>query len=294
MTPDQYCAEKTAASGSSFSISFRFLTPQRRRAITALYAFCREVDDVVDECKEESVARHKLSWWREEVARLYHAVPQHPVTLALKPFIDEFELAEEHFLEIIDGMEMDLNQNRYANFSELSLYCYRAASVVGLLAAAIFGFQDRQTLRYAHNLGMAFQLTNILRDVAEDAERNRIYLPADELARFGVSEEAILQQRDNGAMKQLFAFQAERAESFYQKAMAELPEVDRYSQLSGLLMSAVYRATLKAIIARDYPVMQGRVRLPTWHKLWLVWRALRQEKKRYRHNLRNGTVHAES
>lgn len=294
MTPDQYCAEKTAASGSSFAISFRFLTEERRRAITALYAFCREVDDVVDECKDESVARQKLAWWREEVARLYHDSPQHPVTLALKPFIDSYDLAEEHFIEIIDGMGMDLDRNRYTDFSELALYCYRAASVVGLLAAAIFGFEDRRTLKYAHNLGMAFQLTNILRDVAEDAERNRIYLPQDELVRFGVSEEDILQGLESEAMKQLFAFQAERAEGFYQKAMSELPEVDRYRQLSGLVMSAVYHATLRAIVARDYPVMQGRVRLPTWKKLLLVWQCLRREKRRHRHNLRSGIVTQQS
>jgi len=293
MTPDQYCAEKTTASGSSFSISFRFLTADKRRAITALYAFCREVDDVVDECKEESVARQKLAWWRSEVARLYHDIPQHPVTQALKPFIDRYELAEEHFIEIIDGMEMDLDRNRYANFSELALYCYRAASVVGLLAAAIFGAEDRRTFKYAHNLGMAFQLTNILRDVAEDAARNRIYLPADEMARFGVSEEDILQVRETAAMKELFAFQAARAEEFYQKAMDELPEVDRYRQLSGLVMSAVYHATLQAIVARNYPVMQGRVRLPGWKKLLLVWRCLRREKQRYRRNLRNGVVSSE-
>lgn len=290
MTPDNYCAEKTASSGSSFSFSFRFLDPEKRRAITALYAFCREVDDVVDECKEESVARQKLAWWHEEIARLYHDQPQHPVTRALKPFIDKYDLAEEHFTEIIDGMEMDLDQNRYATFSELSLYCYRAASVVGLLAAGIFGFQDRHTLKYAHNLGMAFQLTNILRDVAEDAARNRIYLPQEELVRFGISEEDILNGHNSDAMKRLFAFQAERAESFYQQAMAELPEVDRYNQLSGLLMSAVYRATLQEIIKRDYPVMQGRVRLPTWRKLWLVWRCLRQEKRRHNRNLRNGVL----
>jgi phytoene synthase len=282
MTPDQYCAQKTAASGSSFSISFRFLTPPRRRAITALYAFCREVDDVVDECREEAVARQKLDWWRAEVARLYHGEPQHPVTRALAPFIDLFALAEEHFIEIIDGMEMDLDRNRYANFSELSLYCYRAASVVGLLAAAIFGLEDRHTLKYAHDLGMAFQLTNILRDVAEDAARNRIYLPADELARFGVSEADLLQGRASDATKQLFAFQAARADALYQKALAELPEIDRYRQLSGLLMAAIYHATLREIVTRDYPVMQGRVRLPAWRKLWLVWRTLRQEKRRYR------------
>ncbi|MDH5785759.1 MAG: presqualene diphosphate synthase HpnD [Chromatiales bacterium] len=290
MTPDQYCAEKTAASGSSFSISFRFLSDERRRAITALYAFCREVDDVVDECRDEAIARKKLAWWREEVVRLYHDAPQHPVTLALKPSTDTYELAEEHFIAIIDGMEMDLDRNRYANFTDLSLYCYRAASVVGLLAAAIFGLEDRRTLDYAHDLGMAFQLTNILRDVKEDGERNRIYLPQDELAQFGVSEEDILQGRETPQMKQLFAFQAERAESFYQKAMAALPEGDRYRQLSGLIMSAVYHATLQAIIERDYPVMQGRVRLPTWKKLLLVLRCLYQEKRRYRKNLRSGLV----
>ena len=294
MTPDQYCAEKTTASGSSFSISFRFLSPPQRRAITALYAFCREVDDVVDECSDEMVARQQLDWWRAEVGRLYHDTPQHPVTQALKPFTDVYELAEEHLMEVIDGMEMDLDYKRYANFSELSLYCYRVASVVGLLAAAIFGFQDRHTLKYAHNLGMAFQLTNILRDVAEDATRNRIYLPADELARFSVSEEDILQGRHSAAMQQLFAFQAERAESFYQKAMSELPEVDRYRQLSGLLMSAVYHATLREIVARNYPVMSGRVRLSTWRKLWLVWRCLRQEKRRYRHYQRSGAISTES
>ena len=282
MTPEQYCAEKTSASGSSFSISFHFLESEKRRAITALYAFCREVDDVVDECREEAVARKKLNWWRDEVSRLFHDTPQHPVTLALKPYIGRFSLDEEHFLEIIDGMEMDLDRNRYADFSELSLYCYRAASVVGLLAASIFGYEDRHTLKYAHNLGMAFQLTNILRDVAEDAERNRIYLPADEMARFGVSEEDILSSRETDEMKQLFAFQAQRAEEYYRKAMEELPEVDRYKQLSGLLMSAVYHSTLDKIIDSDFPVMQGRIRLPAWRKLWLVLRCLRQEKKRFR------------
>ena len=268
MTPDQYCAEKTASSGSSFSISFKFLAAEKRLAITALYAFCREVDDVVDECHEESIARQKLDWWRSEVHRLYHESPQHPVTRALKPHIEQYDLAEEHFLEIIDGMEMDLNQSRYQNFSELSLYCYRAASVVGLLAAGIFGYQNRHTLKYAHDLGMAFQLTNILRDVAEDAARDRIYLPLDELSRFGVSEEDILMRKNTPEMKQLFAFQAERAESYYKKAMNELPETDRYRQLSGLLMSAVYHTTLKSIVSQGYPVMCGKVRLSKWRKLW--------------------------
>jgi len=183
MTPDQYCQDKAARSGSSFYYSFLFLPPVQRRAITALYAFCREVDDIVDMKGEPGIARIKLNWWRQEIARLFAGQAQHPVTRALTPVIEEFDLPQEQFLEIIDGMEMDLDQHRYASFKELMLYCYRVASVVGLLAAEIFGYRDRHTLKYAHDLGIAFQLTNIVRDVYEDAQRNRIYLPLDELQR---------------------------------------------------------------------------------------------------------------
>jgi len=188
MTPDQYCQEKTAASGSSFYYSFLFLPKDKRRAITALYAFCREVDDVVDECSDEQVARTTLNWWRGQVAEIYAGKPQHPVAIALVPVVKQFNLAQEHLLEIIDGMEMDLDQPRYADFKSLQLYCYRVASVVGLLSVEIFGYSNRQTLKYAHDLGIAFQLTNIIRDVGEDARRNRIYLPMDEMQQFNVRQ----------------------------------------------------------------------------------------------------------
>ncbi|HEX9179319.1 MAG TPA: presqualene diphosphate synthase HpnD, partial [Burkholderiales bacterium] len=187
MTPDQYCQEKAAQSGSSFYYSFLFLPPEKRRAITALYAFCREVDDLVDECSDPVVARTKLAWWRQELAGTFAGNPQHPVTRALAPAIERFGLPQEQFQEIIDGMEMDLDQEHYPDFRSLALYCHRVAGVVGLLSAEIFGYQDRATLRYAHELGLAFQLTNILRDVGEDARRGRIYLPMDELAQFGVA-----------------------------------------------------------------------------------------------------------
>ncbi|MCW8853271.1 MAG: squalene/phytoene synthase family protein, partial [Gammaproteobacteria bacterium] len=185
MTPDEYCQEKAASSGSSFYYSFRFLPVLQRRAITALYAFCREVDDVVDECKDEAIALQTLNWWRQEVKNLFTDKPQHPVTKALHPLLENFNLAEEYFLEIIDGMEMDLKYSSYQSFKDLSLYCYRAASVVGILSAEIFGFNNRKTLAYAHDLGMAFQLTNILRDVREDAQRGRVYIPVDEMEKFG-------------------------------------------------------------------------------------------------------------
>jgi phytoene synthase len=177
MTPDDYCQQKAAQSGSSFYYSFLFLETRRRRAITALYAFCREVDDVVDECNDPQIAAAKLAWWRLEVARIHDGRPEHPVGLALQSAAREFRLPREQLLEIIDGMEMDLQQSRYLDFKGLQLYCYRVAAVVGLLAAEIFGYQDRATLKYAHDLGIAFQLTNIIRDVGEDARRGRIYLP---------------------------------------------------------------------------------------------------------------------
>src|SRR5882672_9818846 len=183
MDPHQYCQAKAAGSGSSFYYSFLFLPPERRRAITALYAFCREVDDVVDECTDTSVAQMKLAWWRKEVAAAYHGAPQHPVARALAEIAPRFNLAEARLLEIIDGMEMDLNFNRYPDFETLKLYCHRVASVVELLSAEIFGYRDSRTLDYAADLGLAFQLTNIIRDVGEDARRNRIYLPLDEIAR---------------------------------------------------------------------------------------------------------------
>jgi phytoene synthase len=273
MTPDQYCQEKAAASGSSFYNSFRFLPKNKRHAITALYAFCREVDDVVDECSDVNVARTTLNWWRNEVAAIYTGKPQHPVTQALVPIVKQFNLAQEHFLEIIDGMEMDLDQPRYADFKSLQLYCYRVASVVGLLSVEIFGYTDRQTLKYAHDLGIALQLTNIIRDVGEDARRNRIYLPLDELQQFGVSSEDILHARETEGFQKLMAFQIERARHYYQQALDHLPAVDRKAQRTGLIMAAIYRATLDEVVASGCHVLKERVSLTPTYKLWLAFKA---------------------
>lgn len=282
MTPDQYCQDKAAKSGSSFYYSFLFLPPQQRQAIIALYAFCREVDDVVDECSDPSLASNKLEWWRAEITNLFNGNATHPVTQALQTSIKQFDLPQEHFIEIIDGMAMDLEEFTYASFKDLSLYCYRVASVVGLMAAEIFGYQDRQTLKYAHNLGMAFQLTNILRDVAEDAARGRIYIPQDELQRFNVSQDEILDHKMSDNARQLLAFQAKRAHEYYQKAFELLPEADRYSQRSGIIMAAIYQETLKEIENDNYRVLDQRISLTPLRKLWIAWRTSRQEKKRYR------------
>jgi 15-cis-phytoene synthase len=272
MSPLEYCKQKAAESGSSFTFSFIFLPKAQREAMTVLYAFCREVDDVVDECTDYEVAQTKLNWWKSEIANLYQGTPQHPVTKALQTFVSQFSLAQEHFLEIIDGMEMDLKFNRYEDFKQLQLYCYRVASVVGLLSASIFGFKNRKTLKYAHDLGMAFQLTNIIRDVGEDARRGRIYLPLDELRKAKVSENDILQGRESAAVKELIEFQIERAESYYDKALRELPTEDSKQQRAGLMMTAIYRTLLREIKAGSAEkVLNARTSLGGLHKCWLVF-----------------------
>lgn len=272
MTPDEYCQQKAAASGSSFYYSFLLLPPNRRRAITALYAFCREVDDVVDECQDPQVAATKLAWWRLELDRLYAGTPEHPVTKALQAVLGEFALPKEQLAEIIDGMEMDLRQTRYLDFKALSLYCYRVASVVGLLAAEIFGYQDRRTQKYAHDLGTAFQLTNIIRDVGEDARRGRVYLPIDELQRFNVPVADILESRYSENFRKLMEFQVERAEHYYDLALSQLPDIDRKSQRAGLAMAAIYRALLDEIKCDGCQVLNQRTSLTPIRKLWIAWR----------------------
>lgn len=287
MSPDEYCQNKAAASGSSFYYSFLFLPAEQRRAIMALYAFCREVDDVVDECSDRDVARRKLDWWREEIAACFSGQPRHPVTTALASALQSYNLPAEYFQEIIDGMNMDLEQQRYESFSELALYCHRVAGVVGLLSAEIFGYQQRATLKYAESLGTAFQLTNIIRDVREDAGRGRIYLPLDELLEYRVNPHDLLSGEINDALTPLLHFQAERADSYYQRALGQLPDQDRYAQRSGLIMTAIYQTLLSEIQADGYRVMQHRIRLTPVRKLWIAWTTARRERRRHRQYLKN-------
>lgn len=275
--PHAYCLEKAAASGSSFYYAFRFLPPDRRRAITAFYAFCREVDDIADECHDPMVARTKLAWWRDEILNLYAGKPSHPVTQALVEAIGSFRLPQEAFEAVIDGMEMDLGLVRYPDFKQLNLYCHRVAGVVGEVAALIFGQGDttslnRSTLKYANKLGLAFQLTNIIRDVGEDARRGRIYLPQDELARFGVTDDDLLHARYGSAFSQLMEFQCERALATYDEALALLPAADCKAQRPGLVMAAIYRTLLQEIRADGYKVLDRRYALTPLRKLWLAWK----------------------
>ena len=270
----QYCQERAAASGSSFYYSFVFLLPDTRRAITAFYALCRELDDVVDECHELQVAEAKLDWWRDEIGRLAAGEPEHPATRALIDTPQGRAIPSNLLLEIVDGMAMDLAHTRYPDFKSLNLYCYRVAGVVGEIAAAIFDGQrsehDREIRRYAHELGLAFQLTNIIRDVGEDARRGRIYLPQDELAHFGVREPDILNGVTTPEFQALMQFQFERAAACYDRALSALPAHARRAQRPGLVMAAIYRTLLDEIRRDGFPVLRARVSLTPLRKLWLA------------------------
>ena len=272
MTPQDYVQQKAAASGSSFYYAFLFLPPHRRAAITAFYAFCREVDDVVDEVLDPSVAAQKLHWWQMEVQSSFAGNAQHPVMKALMPLTTDFGITAQHLQEVIAGCQMDLSQTRYLDFAGLQSYCHLVAGVVGEVAARIFGQSQDQTTHYAHQLGLAFQLTNIIRDVGEDALRGRIYLPVNELQQFNVSAKDILERRDSAAFQALMAFQYERAQNLYEQALADLPAADWRSQKPGLMMASIYRTLLVEIQAAGFPVLRQRVALTPLRKFWLAWK----------------------
>jgi len=272
MSPDQYCQQKAAASGSSFYYSFLFLPPQQRQAITALYAFCREVDDVVDEVSDPAVARAKLLWWYQEVERMAGGTAQHPVGQALAPALARYSLPREALEQILAGMAMDLDYNRYPDFATLEVYCHRVAGVVGQLSARIFGYTQPATLDYARCLGIALQLTNIIRDVGEDARRNRVYLPLDELQRFGVQADDIVLLREDEPFLRLMQFQIARAKARYDQAIGLLPAADRRSQRAGLVMGQIYRTLLQEIEATGGRVLNQRIGLTPMRKLWTAWK----------------------
>lgn len=275
---DQYCQEKAAKSGSSFYYSFLFLPPEQRKAIMALYAFCREVDDIVDECTDKEIAQKKLAWWQAEIDRVFINKPQHPVGKVLANIKDRFSLKKHLFEEILQGMTMDLSYQGYQSFEDLRLYCHCVASAPGLLAAEIFGYQNPSTREYAKNLGIAFQLVNIIRDVGEDASRGRIYLPEDELAQFSLTSQDILEKKYTQNFQDLMAHQTKRARSYYEKALRVLPESDKHNQRSGLIMAEIYFALLREIEKLNFKVLHQRVSLTPLRKLWIAWKTSRRIK----------------
>ena len=276
MTPEQYVQQRAAASGSSFYYAFLFLPQRRRLAITAFYAFCREVDDVVDNANDLSVAGAKLAWWQQEVARAFEGAASHPVTRALMPLVREFGIERSHLEAVIRGCRVDLEQNRFLDFPRLADYCHLVAGVVGEVACNIFGRQSERTVQYAHRLGLAMQLTNIVRDVGEDARRGRIYLPISELQQVGVkAHELLVRQHPWGYSERfsaLMTFQAVRAHRLFDEALSLLPDEDRARQRPGLMMANIYRTLLREIEAGGFQVLHQRTSLTPLRKLWIAAR----------------------
>jgi len=272
MTPQEYVQQKAAASGSSFYYAFLFLPAPRRAAITAFYAFCREIDDVVDDAVDAGVAATKLAWWQAEVAQSFGGRASHPVLQALMPLAGDFGIEQRHLLAVIEGCQMDLSQTRYLDFPGLQRYCHLVAGVVGEVAANIFGQTQTATTAYAHKLGLALQLTNIIRDVGEDALRGRIYLPLNELQQFDVKAHEILKRNYSERFTNLMKFETQRAHGLYDEALALLPPSDRRAQKPGLMMASIYRALLREIEHDNFQVLHQRVSLTPLRKLWLAWK----------------------
>ncbi len=272
MTPQEYVQQKAASSGSSFYYAFLFLPANRRAAITSFYAFCREVDDVVDEISDPSVAQSTLAWWQKEVIQSFDGNATHPVMKALMPHVNDYGIESHHLLSVIEGCQMDLTQTRYLDYAGLQRYCHLVAGVVGEVAAKIFGQTDAATTGYAHTLGLAFQLTNILRDVGEDALRGRIYLPIDELKQFDVKAQDLMQRQYSDRFTALMKFQAARAHLLYEEAFSMLPSADRQAQKPGLMMASIYRTLLREIEADNFQVLHQRIALTPLRKLWLAWK----------------------
>ena len=276
MTPQQYVQDKAARSGSSFYYAFLFLPPPRRAAITAFYAFCREVDDVVDEVADAGVAATKLQWWRSEVTQAYAGHPSHPVMRALMPLATDHGIELRHLLAVIDGCRIDLEQTRFLDYPALQHYCHLVAGIVGEVAANIFGRSADATVQYAHRLGLAMQLTNIIRDVGDDARRGRIYLPLSELQRFEVKAHELLRRESPWGYSERFTalmrFQAVRAHAAYDEAFSLLPAADRLAQKPGLMMANIYRTLLREIEAQGFQVLHQRTSLTPLRKLWIATR----------------------
>ena len=274
MTPQQYVQDKVAGSGSSFYYAFLFLPPHKRAAITAFYAFCREVDDIVDETSDAGLAATKLQWWRKEVMQAFEGTPSHPVTRALLPLAPQFDIQARHLLAVIEGCQTDLEQTRFLDYAALQHYCHLVAGIVGEVAANIFGRSHDSTVQYAHQLGLAMQLTNIIRDVGDDARRGRIYLPVSELQRFEVKAQELLQRAEpwgySERFQALMRFQAARAHDTFDSAMALLPQADRVNQKPGLMMANIYRTLLREIESQHFQVLHQRTSLTPLRKLLIA------------------------
>jgi len=279
VTPAEYCEDKTRGSGSSFFYSFLFLPEEKKRAMMALYAFCREVDDIADEVNDPETAMRKLQFWREEIVRAFAGKPEHPIGKELHEANRHCQLSEALFADIMDGMVTDIAGLPILKSEDLSQYCYRVAGAVGLLSIEIFGYTDRKSREFSTALGEALQLTNILRDVREDATRGRIYFPQEARIRFGVTDQDFKDGSKTPGMQALLEHYGKLADDSYAKALELLPKVDRKNLTPSLIMGAIYHAHLLKLRAAGFDSWRHNIRLSPIHKMWIAWRAWRYEKR---------------
>ena len=261
----------TKESNSNFYYSFLSLPSGKRKALFSIYALCRCLDDVADNSDSRLEASESLLRWTAEIDNLYSGIPSHAVTVELKPYIDKYSIPQKYFLELIRGVEMDLKINRYSTFDELHKYCYRVASVVGLICAEVFGYKNAETLGYAVDLGIALQLTNILRDIKADAERGRIYLPTEDLRKFNYTESELISSQYNKAFVDLMKFETQRAWSYYRRAEKTLPREDRKAMVAGEIMRAIYSRILGKIEASNYNVYSSPPQLSKLQKIYIAF-----------------------
>ena len=284
MTPEQYCEKKTRGSGSSFFYAFLFLSPEKRRAMMALYAFCREVDDIADDTQDKELAQKKLMFWKKEIESVFRDEAQHPVGMELMWTRKHFPIDKEMLDEMIEGMLMDVSGKPIVTDEDLNLYCYRVAGVVGLMSIAVFGFTQEASKTFALRMGDALQFTNILRDVYEDTRIGRIYLPQQTRAKFKVTDQDIRtgfgnDEEKNRNLRDLLAHYAEKAEQAYQDALKALPAEDRKSLTPSLMMGAIYYAHLHRLREINFDVWHRHARISPLRKIWIAYRAWSYEKK---------------
>jgi phytoene synthase len=261
---------RAASRGTNFALAFRALPPDQRDAIRAVHAFSREVDDSVDEEPDQGKAREEIQRWRGEVAACYEGEPREPAARALRPHLVRFRIPRVYLDELLSGVEMDLTQLRYATFEELRRYCYRVAGVVGLICLRIFGDEEERGRAYAENLGLALQLTNILRDIGSDLRRGRIYLPLSDLKACGYSVDDLKRGERSPAFLDLMRFQAERARGFFDAAEREAATLDRRRILAAQIMGRIYRRLLQRIESSGYDVFQREIRVPFHERAWIA------------------------
>jgi phytoene synthase len=270
----RYCDQLAKREAGNFYHAFRLLPRAQRRAMSALYAFMRVTDDVADGPGEVAAKRCALKTWQQELDLALVGVYAHPLHAALHHTVGVYRIPREYLDAVLEGVGMDLEPVRFATFADLYRYCYRVASVVGLSCIHIWGFKNEHAKEYAEAAGIAFQLTNILRDLGEDAARGRVYLPREDLDRFGYDEDALSRGERNVAFRRLMEFETERARQFYDRSLPLAGLLSRPGRAVFQVMSRTYRGLLEAIVAADFGVFDRRIRLSRWRKLWWVMQAL--------------------